>query len=91
MDNSKLRTEVSRIKLKFLKFAESYQWKVLQKDLILNKTNQAREMVIALKEENLKITRKLDLLDGILYRLYYRNSTNSMIKNEKSHSGGSDL
>ncbi len=91
MDNNKLRTEVSRIKLKFLKLAESNKWKVLNKDLILNKTSQAREIVIALKEENLRITRKLDLIDGILYRLYYRNSTNSMIKNEKSHSGGSDL
>ena len=91
MNNNKLRTEVSRIKLKFLRLAESNKWKVLNKDLILNKTSQAREIVIALKEENLKITRKLDLLDGILYRLYYRNSTNSMINHEKSHSGGSDL
>ena len=77
MDNNKLRTEVSRIKLKFHKLAESNNWKVLHKDLILNKTSHAREIVIALKEENLKITRKLDLLDGILYRQYFRNAKHS--------------
>ena len=86
MNNNKLRTEVSRIKLKFLRLAESNKWKVLNKDLILNKTSQAREIVIALKEENLKITRKLDYLDAVLYRLYYRNlSKSSKSFHEKSH------
>ena len=74
MAHSELRRAVSETKLKTRKLWESKKWQILNKELVLDKTVLARNLVIELKEENLKITRKLDHLDAILYRLYNRNT-----------------
>ena len=74
MAHSEIRKVVTDTRLKTLKLADSSKWKILNKNLILKKTNEARKLLVELKEENLKITRKLDYLDAILYRLYYQNT-----------------
>ena len=74
MAHSELRRAVSETKLKTRKLWESDKWQILNKELVLNKTVLARKLVTELKEENLKISRKLDYLDAILYRLYYQNT-----------------
>ena len=74
MAHSELRRAVSETKLKTRKLWESNKWQILNKELVLDKTVLARKLVTELKEENLKITRKLDYLDAILYRLYYQNT-----------------
>ena len=74
MAHSELRRAVSETKLKTRKLWESDKWQILNKELVLDKTVLARKLVTELKEENLKITRKLDYLDAILYRLYYQNT-----------------
>ena len=86
MAHSEIRKVVTDTRLKTLKLADSSKWKILNKFLILKKTNEARKLLVELKEENLKIQRKLDFLDAILYRLYYRNlSKLSKNSHEKSH------
>ena len=81
-----IRRAVSEIRLKTIKLADSKKWKVLNKELILDKTVPARKLVVELKEESLKITRKLDYLEAVLLRKYYRNlSKLSKNSNEKSH------
>ena len=74
MAHSELRRAVSETKLKTRKLWESNKWQILNKELVLDKTALARKLVVELKEENLRITRKLDYLDAILYRLYNRNT-----------------
>ena len=74
MAHSELRRAVSETKSKTRKLWESDKWQILNKELVLNKTVLARKLVTELKEENLKISRKLDYLDAILYRLYYQNT-----------------
>ena len=86
MAHSEIRKVVTETRLKTLKLADSNKWKVLNKELILKKTVNARKLLVELKEENLKISRKLDYLDAVLYRLYYRNlSKSSKSFHEKSH------
>ena len=81
-----IRRAVSETRLKAIKLADSNKWKVLNKDLILDKTVPARQLVVELKEENLKITRKLDYLEAVLLRQYYRNLSKLPMKShEKSH------
>ena len=74
MAHTELRRAVSETKLKTRKLWESNKWQILNKELVLDKTALARKLVVELKEENLKITRKLDHLDAVLYRLYNRNT-----------------
>ena len=74
MSNADIRRAVSETRLKTIKLADSNKWKILNKELILDKTVPARKLVVDLKEENIKISRKLDYRDAILYRLYYQNT-----------------
>ena len=74
MAHPEIRRAVTETRLKAIKLADSNKWKVLNKELILDKTVPARHLVVELKEENLKILRKLDHLEAILYRLYYQNT-----------------
>ena len=86
MAHPEIRRAVSETRLKAIKLADSNKWKVLNKDLILDKTVPARQLVVELKEENIKITRKLDYLEAVLLRKYYRNlSKSSKNSHEKSH------
>ena len=75
MAHPEIRRAVTETRLKAIKLADSNKWKVLNKELILDKTVPARHLIVELKEESLKITRKLDYLDAILYRHYFRNVT----------------
>ena len=77
MSNADIRRAVSETRLKTIKLADSNKWKILNKELILDKTVPARRLVVDLKEENKKIARKLDYLEAILYRKYYRNVKHS--------------
>ena len=77
MAHPEIRRAVTETRLKAIKLADSNKWKVLNKELILDKTVPARQLVVELKEESLKITRKLDHLEGILYRQYFRNVKHS--------------
>ena len=77
MSNADIRRAVSETRLKTIKLADSNKWKILNKELILDKTVPARKLVVDLKEENKKIARKLDYLEAILYRKYYRNVKHS--------------
>ena len=77
MSNADIRRAVSETRLKTIKLADSNKWKVLNKELILDKTVPARKLVVDLKEENKKIARKLDFLEAVLYRKYYRNVKHS--------------
>ena len=74
MAHSELRRAVSETKLKTRKLWESNKWQILNKELVLDKTALARKLVVELKEENLRITRQLDHLDAVLYRIYNRNT-----------------
>jgi len=74
MAHSELRRAVSETKLRSRKLWESKKWQLLNKELVLDKTVPARQLVVELREENLKIQRKLDYLEAILYRLYYKNT-----------------
>ena len=79
-------------RLEVHRLANSRYWDQLTKELILKKTNKAIETVQNLKEQIKLIARKLDHLEALLYRNYYRNLSKLPKKiNEKSHSGGSDL
>jgi hypothetical protein len=77
MAHPEIRRAVTETRLKAIKLADSNISLVLNKELILDKTVPARQLVVELKEENLKITRKLDHLEGILYRQYFRNVKHS--------------
>ena len=77
MSNADIRRAVSETRLKTIKLADSNKWKILNKELILDKTVPARKLVVDLKEENKKIARKLDFLEAVLYRKYYRNVKHS--------------
>ena len=77
MSNADIRRAVSETRLKTIKLADSNKWKILNKELILDKTVPARRLVVDLKEENKKIARKLDFLEAVLYRKYYRNVKHS--------------
>ena len=77
MAHPEIRRAVSETRLKAIKLADSNKWKILNKELILDKTVPARHLIVELKEESLKITRKLDHLEGILYRQYFRNVKHS--------------
>ena len=77
MSNADIRRAVSETRLKTIKLADSDKWKILNKELILDKTVPARKLVVDLKEENKKIARKLDFLEAVLYRKYYRNVKHS--------------
>jgi len=78
MSNADIRRAVSETRLKTIKLADSNKWKILNKELILDKTVPARKLVVDLKEENKKIARKLDFLEAVLYRKYYRNAKHSI-------------
>ncbi len=73
MAHPEIRRAVTETRLKAIKLADSNKWKILNKELILDKTAIARHLVVELKEESLKITRKLSHLEGILYREYFKN------------------
>ena len=77
MSNADIRRAVSETRLKTIKLADSNKWKVLNKELILDRSVPARKLVVDLKEENKKIARKLDFLEAVLYRKYYRNVKHS--------------
>ena len=77
MSNADIRRAVSETRLKTIKLADSNKWKILNKELILDRSLPARKLVVDLKEENQKIARKLDYLEAILYRKYYRNVKHS--------------
>ena len=68
MAHSEIRRAVTETRLKAIKLADSNKWKILNKELILDKTVPARKLVVDLKEENKKIARKLDFLEAVLYR-----------------------
>mgnify|MGYP003140029743 CR=1 FL=1 len=77
MAHPEIRRAVTETRLKTIKLADSNKWKVLNKELILDKTVPARALIVELKEESLKITRKLDFIEAVLYRHYYRNAKHS--------------
>ena len=77
MAHPEIRRAVTETRLKAIKLADSKKWKVLNKELILDKIAPARQLVVELKEESQKITRKLDFLEAILYRQYFRNAKHS--------------
>ena len=77
MAHSEIRRAVTETRLKAIKLADSKKWKVLNKELILDKIAPARQLVVELKEENLKITRKLSYLEAVLYREYFKNAKHS--------------
>ncbi len=74
------------VRLEVYRLGNSRYWDQLTKELILKKTNRALETVRHLQEQMKLITRKLDHLEGILYRNYYQNVSKLPKKlNEKSH------
>ena len=77
MAHPEIRRAVTETRLKTIKLADSNKWKVLNKELILDKTVPARQLVVELKEESKKITRKLDFLEAVLYRQYFKNAKHS--------------
>ena len=77
MAHPEIRRAVTEKSTRTIKLADSNKWKVLNKELILDKTVPARKLVVELKEESRKITRKLDFLEAVLYRQYFKNAKHS--------------